>query len=726
MRSLLVLLVMLSTPALAQSQTPAGPPSFLRQFAETRMFNSGRPVAASISPDEKTVYFLRAPPRSNVMTLFAFDVATGQTREVLTPATVLHGAAETLSPEERARRERMRMSSAGFSSYELSEDGTKVRLTLSGRVYVVETATQKVTELPLEPGVLVPSFSRDGKQAAFVRDNDVYRVDLATGRVQRVTKGGTAARSHGLAEFIAQEEMGRFEGYWWSPDAKAIAFTESDTSGVEKRTFVDPMFPERGGETLSYPRAGTPNAQVKLGIASLTGGATVWVDWDAKAYPYLATVTWPKKGPLTVLVQSRTQTEELLLAVDEKTGKTRTLLTERDAAWVNLDQPFPKWLDDGSGFLWSTERNGAPELELRAPDGSLVRSLVKPDAGYRALVNYQPQADIVDFLGGPNPTERYLYRVTRGGAPTRVTSGGPAVESARTSAQAGLFVITSEGLTQMRRQRIVRADGTEVGVLPSLAEEPSFTPTTEVRQVGAEKFWTAITRPRDFRPGVKLPVIVEIYGAAVPLVQHAMARNLLSQWMADQGFIVVKFDGRGTALRGRDWERALKYDFGGVPLDDQVTALRALAAEVPEMDLRRVGITGWSHGGYMSAMAVLKRPDVFKAAVAGAPVVDWRDYDTHCTERFLGTPQEHPEAYEKTSLLTYAKQDKPMGKLLLIHGTNDDNVFFLHSLKLSDALFQAGKAHELLPLAGSSHMLSNPAVSERQWQRVMRFFQDNL
>jgi dipeptidyl-peptidase-4 len=279
----------------------------------------------------------------------------------------------------------------------------------------------------------------------------------------------------------------------------------------------------------------------------------------------------------------------------------------------------------------------------------------------------------------------------------------------------------------MPRTYVVRADGTRVGELPSIAAEPPFQPNLEVRQVGERRINAAIIRPRDFKPGQKYPVIVSIYGGpAAILVHQSMPSHLLSQWMADHGFLVVKFDGRGTPLRSAAWVRAVKHDFATAPIEDQVAALQALAKEMPELDLNRVGIEGWSFGGYLSALATLKRPDVFKAAVSGAPVVDWRDYDTHATERYLGLPEEHPEAYEVSSLLTYAKREGPIGKLLLIHGTADDNVYFFHTLKLSDALFRAGKPHELLPLSGLTHMVPDPLVAERQWERVLGHFQQHL
>nr|BDT38485.1 DPP IV N-terminal domain-containing protein [Myxococcus sp. MH1] len=729
MRILLTALVLLSTPVLAQPPPVSAPKteSFIRQLVETRYFNSGRPSSTSFTPDEQTLLFLRTAEGSRATALHAFDTATGQTREYLTAESLLQRAQESLTAQAKAKLEPVRASPRGLGSYALSEDGEKLLVGMSGKQYVVARASGKVTELKLGAGAMDVRFSPDATQVAYVRGHDVYRLDLATNTERAVTKGGTEDKSHGTPEFIATAEMMRFSGYWWSPDGKSLAYTESDSSGVEKLVVPDALNPEREGQRLAYPRAGKPNARVRLGILPVTGGKTTWVQWDAQKYPYLATVRWPAKGPLTVLVQNRAQTEELLLAVDPRTGSTRTLLVEKDDAWLTLHQTFPHWLADGSGFLWYTERNGAGELELRDVTGKLVRSLVPPDAGFYDLVGYVEQDGTVYFSGGTASEERYVWRLSPGGKPTRVTSERPALEQAKLSKRGGFLALSAEGPRRMKNTTVLKADGTRVGELPSLAKVPALQPRIEVRHVGKERYPTSLVRPRDAKPGVKLPVIVDIYGGpGMAMVYQSMMQHLTDQWLADQGFIVVKLDGRGVAPTADAKLRKPKYDWPRLVLDEQVAALRALAAEVPEMDLGRVGITGASNGGYMSALAVLTRPDVFKAAVAVSSVTDWRDYDSHLTERFFGLPDEQPQAYEQASLLTHVKAGKPMGKLLVVHGTADDNVLFFQALKLSDALFRAGQPHELLPLSGMGHMVFDPVLAERLWEETARYFHQHL
>jgi dipeptidyl-peptidase-4 len=282
----------------------------------------------------------------------------------------------------------------------------------------------------------------------------------------------------------------------------------------------------------------------------------------------------------------------------------------------------------------------------------------------------------------------------------------------------------------MPKSTVHRADGSLVGELPSVAELPPFMPRVEMTKVGAgEGFYAALVRPQKFDSKKRYPVVVNVYGGPLHpwssgMVTATMNRWLLAQWIADQGFIVVGLDGRGTPGRGHAWERAIGKRFGSVPLDDQVAGLRALGRKYRELDLNRVGIYGWSFGGYVSALGVLRRPDVFQAAVAGAPPTDWLDYDTHYTERYLGLPNTDAAAYTEGSLLTYAADlQRP---LLLIHGTSDDNVYFRHTLKLADALFRAGKDFDLLPLSSMTHMTPDPVVTERLYSRVAGYFQTHL
>ena len=717
--------------SLSASPAPApGQDSFLRLFAETRGFTRGRPVSARLTPDGRAALFLRAPPRGQAQALLETEVATGATRVLLDPAA---GPGRDLTAEERARLERQHVTARGVTAFHLSRDGRTVLAEVAGGVALVDRASGASRRLPVADGAATPRLSPDGKKVAFVRAGELYVLDLASGRARQVTSGAEEWLSHGLAEFVAQEEMSRFEGFWWSPDSRHLAFQETDERAVEKLSIADPFHPERVPDRFAYPRAGTANALVRLGVVPARGGRTVWVAWDSRRHPYLATVRWPRHGPLTLLVQNRAQTEERLLAADPATGRTRLLLEERDQAWLDLDQEFPRWLEDGSGFLWLTERNGGPELELRAADGALRASLVPPAAGLVSLSGVDRARGMAWFTAcGDDPTQERLYRVPLGGGPpVEVAVGdGPAQVSATLSEDGSALLVTRAAENQMPQSAVHRPDGARLAGLPSVALEPPIRMAAEVRKVGpGDGFWATVVRPAGFEPGRKLPVILSVYGGpghrAWPL--HGAARwavrRLLDQWFADQGFLVVSADGRGTPRRGRAFERAIRGDLS-LPLEDQVAALRALFAEVPEMDPSRVGVYGWSFGGTMAALAVLRRPDVFRAAVAGAPVVDWRDYDTHYTERYLGLPAEHPEAYARSSLLAEAPGlSRP---LLLVHGTADDNVSFLHSLELADALFRAGRPFQLLPLAGATHISRDPEATERLWQRAAAFFREHL
>lgn len=720
------IILLAGTMACGQARHESAAPTVLRDYAQTRGFSLGRPVKATPTPDGTAVLFLRSGPRTAKLGLYEFNVSTGKTRELLTPEQVLKGAEEKLTAEEKARRERQRISVGGFTAFQISDDGKLILLSLSGRLYVVTRGTNQARELKTGPGVVDPKFSPDGAKVSYVRDFDVYVYDLATEQESRLTAGGSAILSHGLAEFVAQEEMSRFTGYWWSPDSQQIIYQETDAKGVEIWHVADPIHPEQTPTPFFYPRPGKANVGVKLGVVRVKGGTTTWLHWDRVKYPYLATVRWTKGGPPLLTVQTRDQAEVAVLEVDIATGKTSTLLTERDSTWVNLHQEVPRWLPDGSGYLWVNEHDGGPQLEIRGKQGRLRQIVVPAGEGYQSLVDVDADDKHVYYLASRDPTQAHLYRVDLHpfGEVDKLTEA-PGLYTATFAKNHSVYVQTDRPRQGLPKTTVHHAEGKVFGELPSVAVSPPFSPRVEYHLVGKEEFRTAVVLPRDFDSRKRYPVMLDVYGG--PHHQHVVAaesRWLLDQWYADQGFIVVAIDGRGTPGRGRDWERAVFKKFGDVPLDDQVAGLQELGAKYPAMDLKRVGIYGWSFGGYMAALAVMRRPDVFHAGVAGAPVVDWLDYDTHYTERYLGIPPKDDDAYRASSLLTYAHQLKR--PLLLLHGTADDNVYFRHSLKLADALFRQGKDFEILPLSGLTHMVPIPEVNERLHQRIAGFMAKHL
>ncbi len=702
--------------------------SFLESYAATYRFRLGRPTRIQPAPDGKTVLFLRSGPRSFVRDLYEFDVASGEERLLVTATQLLDGGEEQLTVEERARRERMRLAAKGIASFELSEDGRRILIPLSGRLFVIERSGGAISELPHEGGPAIdPRFSPDGKRVACVRDGELYVIEVNGGRQRRLTRGAVGSVTHGLSEFVAQEEMSRHHGFWWSPDSRRLVYQRTDTEGLEIMNIMDATRPERAPATWPYPRPGKRNASVRLGIISAKGGSTTWIDWDRETYEYVAVVRWAKNAPLTLLVQNRTQTEQRLLAVDSRTGTTSTLLVERDDSWVEIDQSVPLWLADGAGFLWTTERSGSLQLELRNRDGSLKHVVTPPELAMRRLAGYRPKHGQAFVEASRDPTESQLYLVPldpEKGHPRRLTDE-PGLHRGSINASGNLYVDSASTLSG-ESWSVVDLRGGSERRLKSVSEQPDREPRLEFTTVGDDPvFHAVLVRPRDFVDGRKYPVIVHVYGGPTSqMVLKSSSRYLLDQWMADQGYIVVAVDGRGTPHRGSRWWRVIKHNLARVPLDDQVSALALLVERYEELDASRVGIYGWSFGGYLSAMAAMRAPQSFRAAVAGAPVVDWQDYDTHYTERYMDLPQDNVVGYRESNVLTFADQlERP---LLLIHGTADDNVYFMHSLKLADALFRAGKPFEFLPLPGFTHMVPDPLVSRRLYTRIMDFFELHL
>ncbi|GBQ24472.1 dipeptidyl peptidase IV [Gluconacetobacter sacchari DSM 12717] len=698
-------------PTAAAYAAPTAGGQCYADLAATRNFTLGLPRHAQPTPDGRAVLFLRSNPRDTTLHLWRLDPATGTQTELARPT-----GTDSLSVEEKARRERARMSMTGITDFALSDNGQTALVSQGDRLMQVGVTTGKLSDVPGH-GWIAPRLSPDGTHVAAVRDNDIQVVTLATGQTRRLTHGGTETLTHGLAEFAAAEELARPDGLWWSPDGQTILYEEADMSGVEKHYIADPQHPAAQPVEFRYPRAGTANARIRLGLVARDGGPTRWVGWDSTAFPYLARAVWPKgQGPLTLVVLNRAQTEERLLSVDPATGRTTTLLSEHDPAWINISpsgdgrgRSLPRWLPDGSGFLWAAERNGHWQLELHHADGTLNRAITPPGLPFVSLDDVDPGAGTVTITANPERTRTAIYRLSlHGGAPVLLTPE-PGLHAA-TFADGGhtRFIDSLSGADGSATTTLRDASGQVLATVPAVAETPTLTPHIEYTRAGTRDMDAMIIRPAGFKPGQRYPVVLSVYaGPGYKQVLDAPRQYLESQCMADHGFIVVSLDGRGTPGRDHDWERAIKNNLIDLPLQDQIDGLVALGKRYRELDLDHVGVHGWSFGGYFTAMATIRRPDIFKAGVAGAPPADFADYDTAYTERYLGTPQADPDGYRASNVLTYAQSlSRP---LLIMHGLTDDNVYFENTMKMTQAFIAAGRPYNLLLLPGT-HMLTDPTL----------------
>ena len=525
----------LAIAAACEAQAPAAN-DFLSQYASTYHFSLGQPTAFQVSDEGDVVLYLRSGPRSFVRNLYEFEVATGKERLLAAADDLLKGEAEQLSMEELARRERSRSAARGIASFELSRDGQQVLVPLSGSLYVIDRKSGKSRELKSERGFPIDArFSPDGKSIAAVRNGDLYVTDVASGAERRLTSGANETLSHGQAEFVAQEEMHRMHGYWWSGDSQQIAYQETNTAPVEALHIADPTNPNKPAHAWRYPRPGHNNAAVRLGVIAAAGGDTTWVKWDREKYPYLATVRWEKDSPLAILVQNREQTDELLLAINPTTGDSTELLKETDAAWVNIDSTMPYWLDDGTQFLWSTERRGAWQLELRNRDGHLAKTLTPPEICYRALAGVDERRGIAYFVGGDDPTQSQLFSVSLQAAGTRpqqiTTVRG--LHSAVFVKHGGVHVVSEQTLEGDIHQRVYGGDQTLVGEIPNLAEKPPFAANLELTVVSQDPpLRAAIIRPRNFDRNRRYPVIVHVYGGPHGQTVHRQWPKLFARTMA--------------------------------------------------------------------------------------------------------------------------------------------------------------------------------------------------
>ncbi len=683
-----------------------------------------------IAPDGSRVSFLRGKQSDrNRLDLWAFDVATGNTALLVDSADVLPGE-EVLSDEEKARRERQRTAAlSGIVDYQWSPDGKTLLFPLGGELYLYDlkaSGNAAVRKLTTGAGFATdPKVSPKGGFVSFVRARNLWVIDLATGEEIQLTRDGSDTIGNGVAEFVADEEMNRHTGYWWAPDDSAIAFAHIDESGVpiQKRYEV---YPDRTEVVEQrYPAAGDTNVAIKLAtIAPRRGAVPTWIDLGANADIYLTRVDWRDAKRLTFQRQSRDQRTLELIEVELASGKQHTLITETSKTWVPLHDAL-RFLKDGR-FLWSSERSGFEHVYLASKDGKTLKPLTRGDWPVDALLAVDEAKGLVYFSAGRTPEgkadarQSHLHVVPLAGGEIRSLSTEPGMHSASFAKNASVYVDSRSNAGTPPQLTLHRADGTRIAALidndPAKPEHPyahyraAHRPVefgTLIAADGDTPLHYSVMMPANFDPTKRYPVVVYVYGgpAAQTVTDSWPGRgdHFFNQYLAQQGYVVFSLDNRGTPRRGAAFGGALYGKQGTVEVDDQRKGVAWLRAQ-PWVDGERIGVYGWSNGGYMTLMLLGKAADDYACGVAGAPVTDWALYDTHYTERYMDLPKANIDGYREASVFTHVGGIKP-NALLLIHGMADDNVLFSNSTKLMSDLQKRATPFELMTYPGAKHGL---------------------
>ena len=776
---------------------------FPRLRARTLRFGCGAPRSAQTVGDGSRALFLRSDGPEDLVTalwLSWFDESGEHHETKLADPRELLGAtadSEDVPAEEKARRERAREGGTGIVGYSADDDGNRIVFTINGRLFLTDIDWNDETGAP-EPHtrelagewldedpamytpVLNPRIAPDGEHVLYTTGSYLMLVDIGGELGDRITavygvsvedEDGNPAENTwkiGLAEFVAGEEMDRYDGFWWAPDSQHVLFESFDTADEPTWYISDPADPEKRADGRRYPRALTRNADVYLTVitlafdendryAGITGNADV--DWDREAYEYVAAVHWRRGHDPLVLVQNRRQTRDQVLEVavtadGAALGATRVLEEHANDQWIDLIHGTPAYTPDGrlvcplNDMAADTNRltvDGRPFT----PAGWNVRAVLDvTDDDVLAVVQRAPEiatevprawagsgaaSDAESLFGGHDARSFDVVSMGYDGSIAPVTTD----PGQWTASRGERGIVVSGRDMRSARAQMRHILGEQSATISSTAAEPGFAPNVTFTRLGEHQLHTAIIAPSPSSPYAhadKLPVLMKPYGG--PGFQQVVASQSFyweGQWWADQGFLVVTADGRGTTGRGPAWDRAIFENMKGVTLADQIEAVNALPEAVsrlnadgrrpgvPMPDLDKVCMIGWSYGGFLSALAVLDAPNVFKAACAGAPPTDWTLYDTHYTERYLGLD---PDVYRRNGIV----QDAPglVRPLMLIHGFADDNVTIAHSLRLSQALMASGRPHTFLPLTGITHMTNDETVAENLLTLQRDFLRDAL
>jgi dipeptidyl-peptidase-4 len=660
-------------------------------------------------------------------TLWMYEVATRVRKEVVSLAALREKAVPVAAPEAFEWQNRR----VTESDYQWTPDGARILVAASGDLFLVEVDSGKWDQLTATAeGERDPKLSPDGRLVAFRRAQDLYCLDIASRKARRLTRTGSKTLLNGQLDWVYPEELKLGTAFWWSPDSSRIAYLQFDISQEPQFPHADILATHGRAEPQHYPQAGDPNAEVRVGVVAAAGGPTRWMDLGETRDTLLARVAWtPDSKSLAVQRLPRVQNRLDLLLANAATGVASLLLREQDPYWINVSDDL-RFLTARNQFLWSSERDGFRHLYLYSNDGKMLRQLTHGDWEVTGVVGVDEALGSVYFLStAESPLERHLYRVGLDGKLMKRITNGAGMHTVTMPGPCSYFLDSYSSRTALPRRTIYDAGGNEVAVYqppdPAATDELQLQPV-EIHKVTAKDgavLYGRLVKPLGYRAGAKYPAIVMVYGGPhVQTVRESWTGATWEQALAARGFAVWQLDNRGSAARGHRWESPIYHNLGAQELADQKEGVAYLQS-LGFVDDGRIGIYGWSYGGFMTLYSLLHEPGLFRAGIAGAPVTDWRNYDSIYTERYMGLPAENAEGYDRSSNVKHA--GALIAKLLLVHNYSDDNVHFQNTLQMADALERAGKQFDMMVYPQKSHSVTGP-VKKQLLEGMTAFFERHL
>ena len=725
--------------AAAQSPPPGKLLTVERLYREPSL-NGALVEGLEWSPDGRRISFYQTTGEGSTAKteLWAMDASDGQKHLLVDSAKL----ASLLKTERASAIQATGLARVAPGNYVWSADGNQLVFKSAGRIAWLDLRTMFSKILVDDKQTIAdPKFSPDGKWVSFLRESNIWLANVMSGEVKQLTREGNADLLDGALDWVYPEELSLGTAYWWSPDSQEVAFLQFDETPVTKYPIVDL---EGRIDVTHYPQAGEANPIVRLGVVSVGGGQPTWVDTGKDTDVYLPRVDWSPDGK-SLLIQrlTRAQNKLELLRTDPSTGQSRTIITEQDSDWVNVSDLPMRFFADGKRFLWISERTGFAHIYLYNLDGQLLEPLSRGDWAVLGAGRFGPEEGsdfVLDEKGGAvyflsnkdNVVERHLYRLSLADkSVTRVTAEA-GTHDVKISPSATAFVDTYSNAMTPPRQDLRRMDGSPITAIdenrvPELSEyHLSPVEFTTVKAGDGTELSALMIKPPDFDATKKYPVLINVYGGphAQVVLNHWGGTNFLwHQLMAEKGYIIWELDNRGSYGRGHNFEKPISHHFGSIELVDQLAGVNYLKS-LPYVDPNRIGIWGWSYGGFMTLNALFNAPLVFKVGVSVAPVTDWRLYDTIYTERYMGRPQDNPQGYKDSSPVN--QTEHLHGKLMSVHGTGDDNVHFANTETLLDRLIPEGKYPELLIFPGRGHPISDPPARILLFDRITDFLLANL